>query len=132
MSHTEALAVTVKPSRQLVRGLIGAGTPGTVAGLPGSHKSWLAMQIGYAVAGAGGRVLGHEVVEQGPVAYWWQDDSDDEEFGRLQAYAKRHDLTSDLPITWHVKEGLELPRDLDVLRDEVTIRGQILVVLDSL
>jgi hypothetical protein len=130
--HLEALTVEVKPARQLIRGLVGAGTVGTVAGLPESYKSWLALQITYAVAGTGGHVLGHDVLEQGAVAYWWQDDSDDEEFSRLQVYAHRHGLTGDLPIQWHVNEGLQLPRDVDVLRREIEQRSQILIVLDSL
>lgn len=131
LSHPEALERKVEPSRQLVERLVEAGTVGTIAGLPETFKTFLAMQTAFRVA-VGGTVLGREVLRTGPVAYWWQDDSEENELARLQAYAHRHNLTGELPIRWHLNEGLVLPRDLDYLRDEVEREGQRLVVLDSL
>lgn len=132
LSHAEALAREVPPTAMLVDDLIEAGTPGTIAGLPETYKSYLALDVTYKVA-AGGTVLGtHKIMQTGPVAYWWQDDSEANELGRLQAYAAAHGYPDDLPIRWHLNEGLLLPDDLSVLRQEIEREGQRFAVLDSL
>jgi hypothetical protein len=132
LSHAEAMAREVPPTRLLVEDIIEAGTPGTIAGLPETFKSFIAMNAAYGVAGAGALVLGrYRVVREGPVAYWWQDDSEANELGRLQAYARRHSLRTDLPLRWHLNEGLRLPDDVEALRAEIEEHQQVLVVLDS-
>jgi AAA domain len=131
LSHQDAVKLEVQPARQLVAGLVEQGTAGVIAGLPETYKSWLAMQITFAVA-AGGRVLGRDVHAAGPVAYWWQDDSTENELLRIQAYARRHEQTSNLPISWHLNEGLQLPGDIASLRQEIEDRRQVLAVFDSL
>jgi hypothetical protein len=68
----------------------------------------------------------------GPVGYWWQDDSEANELRRLQDYARRHDHTGELPLIWHLNEGLRLPDDIPALREEIEREGQRFVVLDSL
>jgi AAA domain-containing protein len=130
LSHAEALEREVEPTRQLIENLIEAGTVGTVAALPGTHKSFLASEVAFKIA-AGGSVLGAKVLVTGPVGYWWQDDSEQNELARLQTYAKRHGFTSDLPITWHLNEDLDLRKNLGVLRAEIEAKGQVLSVVDS-
>jgi hypothetical protein len=68
----------------------------------------------------------------GSVGYWWQDDSRENEIRRVQAYARANRFTGDLPILWHLNEGLALPDGIGALRDEVEREQQVLVVLDSL
>jgi hypothetical protein len=125
------LALDVVAQPQLVDGLIEIGTAGTFAGLPETFKSWLAVQTAHKVA-AGGTVLGRQVTRTGPVRYFWQDDSVENEARRVQAYAHRHGFTGDLPIRWYFNPGLVLPDGIGALRAEVEREGQVLVVLDSL
>jgi hypothetical protein len=131
LSHPEVLALDLPPTRQVVQNLIEAGTVGTIAALPERYKSWLALEVALKVAG-GGLVLGRfKVLHEGPVGYWWQDDSRENEGARIQAYANRHNLTEALPVRWHLNEGLRLPDDLPHLREEIEREGQVLSVLDS-
>jgi AAA domain len=130
-SHPEVLALALPPTRQVVQNLIEAGTVGTIAALPERFKSWLALEIVLKVA-AGGLVLGRfKVVKQGPAGYWWQDDSAENEGARIQEYCRRHDFLGELPIRWHLNEGLRIPDDLPLLREEIEREGQVLVILDS-
>jgi hypothetical protein len=131
LTHAQVMAEKVKPASQLVADLIERGTPGTIAGLPETFKSWIALQTTVAVA-CGGSLLDRQVLHTGPAGYWWQDDSHENEVRRIQAYAHRHDATGDLSIRWHLNEGLVLPDDIDALRAEVESEKQVLVVLDSL
>jgi hypothetical protein len=132
LSHTEALARKIPPTSELVAGLVEAATVGTIAGLPETHKSFLALELAHKLT-AGGTILGHDVRQRGPVGYWWQDDSEANELRRIQTYAARHGHTGDLPIRWHLNEGLRLPDDLDYLLGDVEREPrQVLVVLDSL
>ena len=43
-SHRELLALRARPAAHIVDGVIEAGTPGTVAGLPETYKSWLGLE----------------------------------------------------------------------------------------
>jgi len=132
LGHAAALAREVPPTRLLVESLIEAGTVGTIAALPESHKSFLAVEIAHKVA-VGGQVLGRfPVTQRGPVGFFWQDDSEANELARIQAYARRHDFTGDLPICWYLNEGLQLPGELPALRAEIEREHYALVVLDSL
>ncbi len=132
LAHQEALALKVTPVRQLVAGLVEAGSVGTIAGLPETHKSFLALDVATAVAASRGRVLGRDVVHGGPVAVYWQDDSTANQIGRVQDFAQRRGLTGRLPIRWHFNEGLRLPDDIPALRAEAERDRLVLVVLDSL
>jgi hypothetical protein len=132
-SHAEVLAIEVLPTDQLVEDLVEAGTVGTIAALPELHKSWVAVDLAVKVAAGRGLVLGrYSIRKPGPVGYWWQDDSEENELRRIQAYAARHDYGDELPIRWHLNEGLRLPDDLVALREEIEREEQVLVVLDSL
>src|SRR5439155_3898259 len=107
--------------------------PGTLAGLPESWKSWLAIELGTKVAAeADAQVLGLDVETHGPVALWWQDDSKENELERLKAYATRHGYTDEIPLRYHLNEGLRLPDDVDYLREEAERLGQVFQILDSL
>jgi AAA domain len=132
LTHADLLALEIPPTRQLIAGVVEAGTVGTIAGLPETWKSWLAQRIAINVAQGGPNVLGREVLQQGPVGYWWQDDSRENEAGRIKEYANRHDLTGALAIRWHLNEFLTLPDGIPVLRTEIEREQQVLVVLDSL
>jgi hypothetical protein len=132
-THLEVMALDVPPPRMLVANVVECGTVGTFAALPERYKSWLAQELAFKVANGQGRFLGEDVLDGGgPVGYWWQDDSLANEVGRIRAYAVRHGLDGDLPIRWHLNEGLRLPNDIGVLLDEIRRERQKLVVLDSL
>jgi hypothetical protein len=131
IAHADLLKLDVVAAAQLVDGLIEAATLGTIAGLPETYKSFLASEIALKVA-AGGSVHGRKVLHTGSVGYWWQDDSRENEVRRVQAQARARGLGDELPIRWHLNEGLVLPRDIAVLHAEVESEQQVLVVLDSL
>ena len=132
LTHAEVLALEVPKANELVEGVIEAGTVGTIASLPELHKSFLAAEITHKLA-AGGQVLGRlKIAKQGPVGFWWQDDSTENEVRRIQTYARVHEHTGELPIRWHLNEGLRLPDDIPRLREEVEREGQLLAFLDSL
>jgi hypothetical protein len=132
LSTGEILGLDVPPTQTLVEGVIEAGTVGTFTGLPETFKSWLAEDVAYKVAAGGGSVLGRSVLRSGPVGYWWQDDSVENEVRRIQAYAGRHGHGGELPIRWHLNEGLRLPDDLPRLREEIERERQVLAFIDSL
>ena len=132
LPHAEALEREVPPTLELVENMVEAGTVGSVMGLPETGKSWLGLELACKIAANGGRVLGRlEVLQGGPVGYWWQDDSEANMLRRLQSYSNLHEY-SDVPITWHLNDGLRLPEDLDVLRAEIEEKQQVFVFLDSL
>jgi hypothetical protein len=133
ITHAEAVAREVAPTSEVVRDLIEAATVGEIAGLPETHKSFLAVEIGCKVASGRGKVLGRfPIVKSGPVGYIWQDDSEANELRRLQAYAHRHGHNGDLPIRWYLNEGLRLPEHIAELRRIVERDLLVLLVLDSL
>jgi hypothetical protein len=135
LRHADALKREVPETTQIVKNLLEAATLGTIAGLPETYKSFLAVAAACKVAaGLDGAVLLGElpVLMHGPVGYWWQDDSEANELRRLQDYAKRHEHTGELPLIWHLNEGLRLPEDIPVLVEEIEREGQVLTMLDSL
>src|SRR5207302_1905673 len=83
-----------------------AATAGTIAGVPETHKSFLAQAIAVAVARGEGEILGHPVVDRGSVGYVWQDDSRREEAERVKLYERVHGDGSDLPLRWFLNEGV--------------------------
>ena len=131
-TYAEVLDMTVPSARELIRGLAERGTPGVIAGLPESYKSWLAMYIADAVAGNHSHILGRDVLVTGAVGYFWQDDSTNNEVARIKAYSRAHDTPRKTPIHWHLNEGWVLPDDLPEIRRLVQERSQRLVVFDSL
>jgi hypothetical protein len=134
LSHAEALKADVPDVIEIVQDVIEVGTLGSLAALPETYKSLLATELVHKIAAGGEQlVLGRLPVRiHGPVGYWWQDDSKSNELKRVQDYARRHGFTGALPITWHLNEGLRLPDDIPVLREEIDRLGQVLVWLDSL
>jgi hypothetical protein len=133
LTHAEALAIDLStlPSTQLVQNLVERGTPGTIAGVPETYKSWLAYAIAVGIASGTGTILGQPVIAQGPVGYWWQDDSERNELERIQLYARVRGTPADLPLHWYLNLGLSLPDDLARLRATIEERGLVLAVLDS-
>jgi AAA domain len=130
-SHAEVLALEFEEERQLVTDLIPAGAVGLIAGLPETHKSFLAQAIVVRVGRGEGEILGHQVAAQAPAGYFWQDDSTREEAERVKLYEQAHSSPPDLPVRWFLNEGLELPRDLERLRATIERFGLRLAVLDS-
>lgn len=135
MTHGEVMDEILEPRPKfLVQDLLEPGVVATIAGVPETHKSWLAAQIAIGVAqGAGHQIeiLGKPVTDQGPVGYWWQDDSTRNELERVQTIARVHQTPRDLPVHWYINEGLTLPDGLHRLRATITQHGLALAVLDS-
>lgn len=131
-SHAEVLDLEFGDEPpDLIDGLVPRGVVVTTAGLPETYKGWLCTKKADVIARGEGEVLGCKAVMQGPVGYFWQDDSTRNEAERVQLYAGVHTTPRDLPIRWFLNEGLQLPRDLDRLRDTITTHGFVYVVLDS-
>jgi hypothetical protein len=104
---------------------------GTIAGLPETHKSWLAQATAVKVAACKGSILGCDVTHGGRVGYFWQDDSTREEVERVKTYERIHASGPDLPLVWYLNPGLQLPDDVARLRATVEREQLVLVVLDS-
>jgi AAA domain len=130
-SHAEVLKMHFEGERFLVADLLGPASVSTIAGVPETHKSWLAQQIAVGVASGEGDVFGREVVSGGPVGYFWQDDSEREEAERVQLYERAHPSSPELPLTWFLNKGVCLPDDLGRLRLTVETHGFVLAILDS-
>ncbi len=126
ISHDELLALEVPATTQLVEDVIEAGTLGTIAALPERYKSWVANELAFKVGSGQGRLFGQaEILKSGPVGYWWQDDSLANEVNRARAYASRHGHSAELPIRWHLNEGLRLPDDIPALVEEIERERQV-------
>ncbi len=133
LSYNEVLSYTPNPRRQLVEELVEAGTLGIIAGPPETFKSFFSIELAHKIA-TGGSVLNDtsQVLNTGPVQYWWQDDSEDNMKARVLSYASKHQFQAEPEITWYFNEGLVLPRDMSAFRDAITDSGAVFVVLDSL
>jgi hypothetical protein len=130
-THDEVLALELEGERHLVDNIVEVGVVGVIAGIPETHKSWLAHAIAVRVARGQGEILGQPVIAQGPVGYFWQDDSRRNEADRVKTFERVHQNPPGLPLTWFLNAGLELPRDLARLRVTVEELGLALVILDS-
>ena len=130
-SHAEVLAMEFAAERFLIDDLVPAGVVGTIAGVPETHKSWLAQAIGVRVGAGTGRVLGCNVTIGGPVGYVWQDDSTREESERVKLFEQIHASPPDLRVRWFLNEGVRLPEDLARLRATVEHHELVLLILDS-
>lgn len=131
LTHTEVLTLTFEAERFLIDELIPAGAVGTIAGVPETHKSWLAQAITVRYAAGQGHIFGHTVSTSGPAGYFWQDDSTREEAERVQLFEAVHTSPPDLPVRWYLNEGLRLPDDIARLHATVVQHGFGLIVLDS-
>jgi AAA domain-containing protein len=129
--HAQVLELDFPAQRRLIRDLVPVGAVGTIAGVPETHKSWLAQAIASRVAEGAGVVLGCDVAGSGNVGYFWQDDSTREEAERIKLFHQAHDAPAALPLWWFLNEGLALPDDLERLRATVETLQLDLVVLDS-
>jgi hypothetical protein len=133
LTHREALEQEIPPTHHLVQDLIDAGTVGVIAGLPFARKTFVLHELACKVAAGSGLMLGRfEVVRPGPVVIAWQDDSTENELGRIQDYHGRHDYPRDLPIRWLLNEGIRLPDHADLLAEIVAADKAVLLGLDSL
>jgi hypothetical protein len=127
----EILALELPEEHNLVENLIPDGAVGVIAGLPETHKSFLAQEIAVKVAAGAGEVLGCAVERSVPVAYLWQDDSTRAEIERIQLYARTHpELNHDLPL-WSLNRNIKLPRDIESIRATAEHLDLGLLILDS-
>jgi hypothetical protein len=132
LSHAEVLDLTFGDEPpDLIEGLLPKGVVVTTAGLPETYKGWVCTQKAVLVATGEGELLGCKAVAQGPVGYFWQDDSTRNEAERVQLYDRVHETPRDLPVRWFLNEGLQLPRDLVRLRATIDSHGFVYVVLDG-
>jgi hypothetical protein len=132
LTHAEVLALQFDEERMLVQDLVPVGAVGTIAGVPETYKSWQAQTIAISVAHGQGSVLGFPITHQGNVGYFWQDDSTREEAERIKLYHRVKETPAELPIRWHLNEGLRLPEHLERLRHTIEHHEYVLCVLDSL
>lgn len=131
LTHAEVLALEFPEERQLIRDLIPAAAVGTIAGVPETHKSWLAVAVAVRCAQGSGSVLGCDVVGPINVGYFWQDDSTREEAERVKLFHAAHATPAELPLRWFLNEGLALPDDLPRLALTVRELHLGLIVVDS-
>lgn len=132
LTHASVMAEELEPRPAfLIDDLVEPGVVVTIAGVPETHKSWLAQAVAVGVARGSGEILGRRVLDHGSVGYVWQDDSTRNEVERVQLYARVTDTPSDLPIHWLLNEGVSLPGDIPRLRREVERLRLSLIVLDS-
>jgi AAA domain len=131
-SHAEVLDLTFdgEPA-ELVEDLIPRGVLETIAGLPETYKGWIAAKASSIVAAGKGELFGKPALAQGPVGYFWQDDSTRNEAERVQLFSRAHETPRDLPVRWFLNEGVILPDDLERLRSTIEHFGFVMVVLDS-
>jgi hypothetical protein len=129
--HADLLSTTFEDESDLVDGTVPKGALGTIAGVPETQKSWLACEIASAVALGEGEVLGRNVVSQGPVGYFWQDDSKRAYAERVQLFSRVRETPVDLRIRWFLNEGVTLPGDVERIAATVERYGLVLVVVDS-
>lgn len=131
LTHAEVLELDFPPERMLVDNLIPIGTVGTIAGVPETYKSWQAQTIAIGCAKGEGTILDCPVVHQVNVGYFWQDDSTREEAERIKHYETVKAGGTDLPLRWHLNEGLRLPEHTGKLRATIDHYQYGLVILDS-
>lgn len=131
LTHAEALALELAPERFLVHDLIPVGAVGTIAGVPETHKSFIAQAAAVRIAAGEGEILGCQVDAAAPVGYFWQDDSTRSELERIKLFERVHASPAELPVWWFLNLGVQLPADTLRLRMTVEEFGLRLIVLDS-
>jgi hypothetical protein len=131
-SHDEVLAADLGDGPLcLVADMVEASTLGVLAGAPETYKSITAANIAVGVARGSGSILGRDVLVQGNVGYFWQDDSTRNEISRIKKLAQAARNDPGLPLRWFLNEGLMLPADLAGLRRAIVDNEMVLAVLDS-
>lgn len=131
ISHDDVLALESEGERHLVDDMVEAGSPGTIFGVPETHKTFVAQALCVGVARGEGELLGRQVLVQGPVGYFWQDDSRRNEIERIKTLEQVRSNPPGLPLRWFLNEGLRLPQDMARLRQTIERDELVLVVLDS-
>jgi hypothetical protein len=131
-SHADVLDLTFddEPS-ELVEDLIPRGVLVQIAGLPETYKGWVSSKASTIVASGEGELFGKRALSQGPVGYFWQDDSTRNEAERVKLFSRVHETPRDLPLRWFLNEGVILPDDLERLRITVEHHAFVMIVLDS-
>lgn len=130
LTHDQVLELELPEERQLVHDLVPVGAVGTIAGVPETHKSWLAHRIAVGVAKGEGTILGCDVVAGGPAGYFWQDDSTREEAERVKVY-EAVNRAAGSPLHWFLNLGVQLPDDTARLVATIRAHELVLAVLDS-
>lgn len=119
--------------RWLVRSLWLRSAVGVVGGLPKSYKTWMAIELSWAVA-SGKKALGRfEIDDPGPVLVFLAEDDPPDMRARFDAVAKaRGTELADLPISFIDTATLLLdePQQLDALRRTVDHHRPKLLILD--
>jgi hypothetical protein len=132
LSHAEVLELRFEGQpAELVEDILPCGVLAVVAGLPEAFKGWVCAKAATIVAAGEGELFGRGALAQGPVGYFWQDDSTRNEAERVQLFARAHETPADLPIRWFLNEGAILPDDLGRLRATIEHYRFVMVVLDS-
>ena len=131
LSHAEALALELAPDRYLINDLIPVGAVGTIAGVPETHKSFIAQAAAVRIAAGEGELFGRSVGEQTNVGFFWQDDSTRAEVERIKLFETIHASPPELPVWWFLNLGIQLPDDLERLRLTIEEHSLGLIVLDS-
>jgi hypothetical protein len=127
----DALERELPPVREYVEGVLQAGVVAEIAGAPYTHKSGLALELACKIAAGRGDLLGrYPILAAATVGYFWADDSEANELGRLQDYARRHGHR-DLPLAFYLNPPLVLPDGLPLFSEEIGRHGFRFVVLDS-
>lgn len=131
LTHEQALALELTPERYLVEDLIPVGAVGTIAGVPETHKSFIAQAAAVRIAAGEGELFGKPVSSSTNVGFFWQDDSTRAELERIKLYEKVHTSPTALPVWWFLNLGVRLPNDIGRLRMTVQQHSLGFIVLDS-
>jgi 5S rRNA maturation endonuclease (ribonuclease M5) len=130
LSQDEFLSMTFEAESAFIEGMVPCHSLGTIAALPDAGKSFLAQDIATRVACGDGTVLGKQVLAQGRVLYVFEDDSTKDQWDRVHLFAGKHPAVGK-PLYWCVNEGVQLPRDTELLREYIEELKVDLLVLDS-
>jgi hypothetical protein len=131
LSLEEVLELDFLEPRDVLEGTIGFGEPGVIVGLPESFKSYLALLLALGIASSRETVIGREIQTPGPVGFWGEDNTTAAEVARIRQLVQAHGYPREAEVRFHLNEGLRLPRDLALLREEIVREGQVAVFLDS-
>jgi hypothetical protein len=128
--RTLSLTVPPTPPKWVIDRLLCRGDVHILIGEPNIGKSFVTMDMAVAIAGVRDAVLGHSVVEQGPVLYIDEENPEDLIIDRF----KRLGLTEEAAdnIRYISNAGIRLDKDPDALLDEAIDLEPVLIVLDSL
>jgi AAA domain len=131
LTHSQVLALEFEEERFLIEHLIPAGAVGTIAGVPETHKSFLAQAIHVRCGGGAGEIFGCQVAGKIRSGYFWQDDSRREEAERVKFYESVHAAAEGAALWWFLNPGIALPEDIGRLRATVERYRLELLILDS-